>query len=184
MKDTTTPKTGQQQDLNFLHFKLIAKVTLYTGLSAAAILLVLLFAISAKGEGSYIAIIQAHTITRLQLGSSMLIAALLVLISVVVSVWLISLYSSFRVAGPLYRLSQNLHAAMSFGRQNQIRHDDALHDVARDLRGSVEKLEQHYQQLQSEVDEILSNIDQNDVDAVNTGLSRLREIEARLQLDD
>lgn len=184
MKHHFSSKTCQQEDLHLLHFKLIAKVTLYTGLSAALVLLILLFAISTEGEGGYIGIIQAHTVTRLQLGTSMLITALLLLIVIVISVWLISLYSSFRIAGPLYRLARNIQAAGSFGRQNKIRHDDALQDIAQELSESVEQLEQHYQQLHSEVDELITNLEEENVDAVNAALSRLKVIEAKVQLDD
>jgi len=184
MKHPISSKVGQQEGLNLLHYKLIAKVTLFTSLSAALILLILLFAISTEGEGSYIDIIQAHTVTRLQLGSSILIAALLVLITVGISVWLISLYSSFRIAGPLYRLIQNLQAAMTFGQQNRIRHDDALQNVAQELHETIEHLEKHYRHLHSEVDEIITKLGKHDVEAANASLKRLKAIEAKVQLDD
>ena len=183
MRQSIIPK-NEHHELNLLHFKLIAKLTLITGLSAVAVLLVLLFVISSEGEGSYLDIIQAHSVTRLQLGSSMFIAALVVLITVAVSVWLIALYSSFRIAGPLYRLAKNLHTAMCFGKQHQIRRDDVLHDVARDVCNSVGKLEQHYRELKQVVDELLDIVEHGDIETANAALTRLREIESKVQLND
>jgi len=173
-----------QDGLQKLQLKLIAKVAILTGISASIVLLVLLFAISEDGQGSYLQIIQAHTITRQQLGSSMLIAVLILLGIIGISVWMISLYSSFKIAGPLYRLTQNLQAALSFSHQQDIRHDDALQDVARELRDSSEHLKLHYQHLHEQIETLDTSLKNQNIEAANSALVKLKEIESLVELDD
>lgn len=184
MNKTPSSKRNVQDGLRNLHVKLISKVAIFTSLCASAVLLTLLFVISEEGQGNYLQIIQAHTITRQQLSSSMLIAVLLLLVIIGISVWLISLFSSFRIAGPLYRLSLNLQAALSFSSQQDIRHDDALQDIAQEVRDSAEHLKQHYQRLDELVKKIDSNLENQNIEAVNEAIFRLKEIESSVQLDD
>ena len=184
MKNILSSQRSQQDGLRTLQLKLITKVAIFTGLCASVVLLVLLFVISEEGQGSYLQIIQAHTITRQQLGSSMLIAVLLLLGIIGISVWILSLFSSFRIAGPLYRLTQNLQAALSFSHQQDIRHDDALQDVARELRDSAEHLKLHYQQLRDLIETVDISLKNQNNDAANAALIRLKEIESSVKLDD
>ena len=184
MEKLLSSQRNKHDGLRTLQLKLIMKVAVFTGLCASVVLLVLLFVISGEGQGSYLQIIQAHTITRQQLASSMLIAVLLLLGIIGISVWLISLFSSFRIAGPLYRLTQNLQAALSFSPQQDIRHDDALQDIARELRDSSEHLKLHYQQFHEQIETIEASLKNQNNDALNVALIRLKEIESLVQLDD
>jgi len=184
MNKTFSSQRNEQDGLRNLHVKLISKVAIFTSLCASVVLLTLLFVISEEGQGNYLQIIQAHTITRQQLSSSMLVAVLLLLAIIGISVWLISLFSSFRIAGPLYRLTQNLQAALSFSNQQDIRHDDALQDIAREVRDSAEHLKQHYQLLDELIKKIDSSLENQNIDVANVALLRLKEIESSVQLDD
>ena len=180
-----SPVTAEQKDgLHSLHLKLVAKLTLISSLSATGILLILLYVVTKQGQTEYLQIIQAHTMTRMQLGPSMMIAALVLLTIVGISVWLVSLYSSFRIAGPLYRLTMNIKSAMRFDYQHAVRHEDALQGVAQELRSSIDDLEQHYQQLHQHIDAALTHLDDSNVDAVNAAITRLVAIESAVQLDD
>lgn len=184
MNKILSSQRNHQNDLRNLHLKLVTKVAIFTGLCASVMLLILLFIISEESQGSYLQIIQAHAITRQQLGSSMLIAVLLLLGIISISVAVISVFSSFRIAGPLYRITQNLQAALSFSHQQDIRHDDALQDVAQEVRDSAEHLKQHYKQLHEQIEAIDTSLENQNIETINAALIRLKTIESTVQLDD
>jgi len=177
--------TDQSQDgLSALHLRLVARVTLITTLSAAVVLVFLLLLVSEEGQGSYLQIIQAHTLTRQHLGTYMLFAALVLMILLGSGVWLIALYTSFRIAGPMYRLDQNLLAALHGESLQGIRHNDSLQSVAHDLQQGVNDINEHYAQLHARLDELAARLAENDNVGFRAELAELKRIESAVQLDD
>jgi hypothetical protein len=178
-------KLNDLEGLRLLHLKLVGKVALITGISAAIILFILVFVVSENSSGNYREIIQAYSITRAHLSAVMILAALLLVILVGLSVGLIALYASFRVAGPLYRVSRNLQTSRSLAHQLGIRREDALHATAGELRESVNSLVRHYQQLRAGVGTALTLAEQSHVDPVllSATISELKALESSVRLD-
>ena len=132
----------------------VAKVSLFTGVGAMIILAVLLVFLGKSGDGNYFDLIRAHSLTRHQLGDVMLLGGALSLVVIGLSAWLIALYASFRIAGPLYRFQENLDAARDRQPLLNIRQGDALQDVSNELQHAVRLLYAHYDEISLLVDEL------------------------------
>ncbi len=130
----------------FFHLKLVAKISLAVGALAVLVLLAVLTLITGDSGESYGAIIRSHNLTRQGLGAAMLVAGLLLVAITGLITWFIVLYSSFRVAGPLYRFSQNLKLARTSDTSAllELRQGDALPQQAADIKQAVSTLRQHH----------------------------------------
>ena len=93
------------------HLRWVAKIALSVGALAGVGLLLELFLIT-DGKGTeYGWIILSNNLTRENLGPAILIFGLAMTVLASVITWLISLYGSFLIAGPLFRFAQNLKNA-------------------------------------------------------------------------
>src|SRR4030065_873565 len=99
----------------FFHLKLVAKITLLVGAAACAGLILTLMSISHQSGSSYAETIRSFSLTREHLGTRLLVAGLFLVAFAAVITWLIALYSSFRIAGPLYRSACNLEIFLAQG---------------------------------------------------------------------
>lgn len=142
------------------HLRWVANIALWVGaLAAAGLACVLLLLTDANGE-SYGAMIQSHSIAQHRLGPALLIGGFFLLAVTAVLTWLIALYSSFRIAGPLWRLSRNLEASIRLGPVPPvpIRDSDRLHAEAALLEQSVAAVTGHYADLRQELDQALQQL--------------------------
>ena len=178
-------KLQDPEGLRHLHLKLVAKVALITGVAAAILLFFLVFFVSEDAGSTYLEIIQDHSITRAHLRPVMTLAALVLLMLVGFVVGFIALYSSFQVAGPLYRFTRNLQSATPLSGHQGIRHDDALHGVADELHESAQTLEHHYQQLSERITDVLESLTAAEInpDQVSDALDELKAVESSVRLD-
>lgn len=178
-------KLQDPEGLRHLHLKLVAKVAIITGLAAAISLFFLVFFVAGESGASYLEIIQDHTVTRAHLRPVMTLAALILLMLVGFSVGIVALYTSFRVAGPLYRFTRNLQSPAKVSDQRLIRHDDALHGVAAELHESRQSLEQHYQLLGERVAAALHVLATSEAqpDRLHDALGELKAVESSVRLD-
>lgn len=101
----------KQEPPIFFHLKLVAKISLAIGAIAMTALLIALTLVTDQRGDSYSAIVQAQNLKSENLGKVMLMAGLVLVTLASLVTWLIALYSSFRIAGPLYRFSRNLQLA-------------------------------------------------------------------------
>lgn len=146
-----------QRPLIFLHLKLVAKVGLsLTVLSVLTICAVLLVLGGATGD-SYEALVRSNSQMRQHLNEAMLLGGLALVAVTGLVTWLIVLYSSFRIAGPLFRLSQNLKLANESDTLKLIdlRQGDALNRQADDIKKAVAALRQHRLEITQCVEEAL-----------------------------
>jgi len=178
-------KLQDPEGLRGLHLKLVGKVALITGITAAILLVILVLFVSQDNGTRYREIIQAYSVTQAHLTSVMTLAALLLITIVGLSVGLIALYSSFRIAGPLYRFSRNLQAADSMTQATGIRKEDALHALAGELHESANSLEQHYGLLRAQLEAVQSLAAQSPIDPghLSEAISALKAIESSVRLD-
>lgn len=101
----------KHEPLIFFHLKLVAKICLAIGTIATIALLIALTMVTDQSGDTYSAVVQVQYLKSENLGKVMLLAGLVLVAMTSFTTWLITLYSSFRIAGPLYRLSKNFQSA-------------------------------------------------------------------------
>ncbi len=161
-----TTKHGDSESPEMLfHLRWVAKIALSAGVLAATGMVVILFALTDRTGASYGELIRSASITRENLGLALLIGGFSLIAFTAVLTWLISLYSSFRIAGPLFRLSRNIEASLTRGpiKPLPIRDSDRLHREADMLEDALGALALHYKELRDEVDRALGQIDAGEI---------------------
>lgn len=144
-----------------LHLRWVARISLWIGGCAALGLSIVLYLLTNTTGQDYGGLIQAYSQAQYRLGPAMLIGGLFLLAFTALLTGVIALYSSFRVAGPLFRLSRNLESAISQGpvKPVSIRDTDDLHQEAALLEQALGNLASHYESLQREIDQALAQMD-------------------------
>ena len=173
--------------LSLLHLKLVSKLALYTGIGAIGLLIVMVGFIAAEAEGDYFQIIQTHSITRQHIAPAMMLTTLLLLAVVGLCAGLVGLFSSFRVAGPLYRFRHIFREARQPVPTYRLRHKDSLQKVSHDLQESVEHLHAHYQKIRCEVEALQKTLNENNNGTAaqyQQTVQQLKQLEAELQLHE
>lgn len=167
------------------HLKVVARICLALGAAAAAVLLAVLNAAIGGGSGeSYGDIIRMHSLTHAHLGKAMLVAGLLLVAVTALMTALIGYYSSYRVAGPLYRFGQNLRLAA--GDQHAplagLRRGDALGEQAAAIDGAVARLRHHHEALGAAAADAAQACAAGDSVRYGAALARLNELDALARL--
>lgn len=155
-----------------LDLKLVSRVALITGIGAALLLVASVLFLTDPNGASYAEVIYSHSLTQKHLKPVLLISSLCLLSFVAFVTWLITLYSSFRIAGPLYRFSRNLANAGDGTKPIGVRKDDALQDVSSLLQESVSTLHGHYAELNGKFRTTLDLLD-SDRDGAEQELAKL-----------
>jgi hypothetical protein len=139
---------AHQYVLTLGRFRRVANISLWVALIAVLSLLALIFAIE-KPSKSYVGSILNLAITLKNLHWMMALAACWLLAATAATTWFITLYSSFRVAGPLYRLSRNLEHASIKGYIEliNIRGSDLLQHECRLLDEVNKVVQQHFEKI-------------------------------------
>lgn len=161
---TQTPHSNDSPEIIF-HLRWVARIAVLVGaLAAAGLVFTLVFVTDSNGE-SYGALIESRSVAHDRLGTALLLGGLVLSACAAAITWLITLYSSFRIAGPLFRLSRNLENSIRRGpcRPISIRASDRLHDEAQLLAESLEVLGSHYSAMRQDIDQALAQIDGVDI---------------------
>ncbi|MGE5622687.1 MAG: hypothetical protein ACM3WS_06000 [Bacillota bacterium] len=151
---------------------------------AVLCLLVALSVLAGPAGESYESIIRSSSVTRAQMGPVMLIAGLILVALTGVLTWMIALYSSFRIAGPLYRFTQNFKLAMesdSAGLIN-LRAGDSLRAQERHIGQAVEALRAHHAALDQLARQACSALDQGDAGAYAQAVNRLQALDEKVRI--
>lgn len=166
------------------HLRWIAKTALSIGAMAAMGLAVTLNILTDGSGTTYGELIQSHSIVHAYLSPALLIGGFILLACTAVVTWLIALYSSFRIAGPLYRFSRNLERAIAQGPAQPvpIRENDWLHRDALLLRHSLEAMEAHYRELDEALARALSAIDEGKIEQMPASAAKLGKLIKRAAL--
>ncbi|HHH46049.1 MAG TPA: hypothetical protein ENK53_03450 [Thiotrichales bacterium] len=160
----------------------VARIAGGTSLLAAGVLLVVVFWIGDSGGTSYYEVVRAQVLTHRQLGPALLVGGLVLLILVATLTWLVALYGSFRIAGPLYRFACNLRQTGERPPQ-RIRRDDALQATSDHLQRAWHELHHLQRELGQAVQAAEAARAADDPDAWAQATSRLRALIHRVQLD-
>ena len=178
--------SGMTDQINLvkgLDLKLVSRFALYTSLVAVVLLVLSVLFLTDQAGTSYAEIIYAHSLSQKHLKPVLLISGLCLLSFVAFITWLFTIYSTFRIAGPLYRFSRNLEQAAEGVAPIGVRSDDALQEVSEQLKQSVTSLHNHYHVIDKQINELLYQIDIKDSHELNQNLAKLRSLINKARLD-
>lgn len=177
---------GRREPPVFFHLKRVAGIALSVSVAACAGMLVVLMLVTDDQGTRYAQIISTHSLTGQNLGWSLLVFGLAIVAFAGVTTWLISLYSSFRVAGPLYRFSRTLETGIAQwpAAPLPIRRTDQLHQEWKALHASVSSVRGHYEDLRRalEATERSSREGEAGEAPLSQAIARFKEIERRVRL--
>jgi len=177
----------RNEPLVLFHVKWVAKIALSVGAIAWVGLLLAIFLVTDENGTDYAHIISNHSLTRQNLGPAILVFGLVMVVIASIATWFIALYSSFRIAGPLFRFSQNLKSIIenAFAVPMAIRQTDMLQREWREFDASQAKLREHYGNLREALDQCEQTLQPGaelDTASLRQALARLQEVERRVQL--
>jgi low affinity Fe/Cu permease len=165
----------------------VAKIALSVAAIAAAALLLAIFLATDDSGSDYAHVILTHSLTRQSLGPAILVFGLLMVVVAAIATWLIALYGSFRIAGPLFRFSHNLQSIIdnAFAVPMAIRQTDMLQGEWKQFDASQARLRDHYGSLRQALDQCRQALQAGgkpDEALLRQALARLQEVERRVQL--
>ncbi len=166
-----------------MHLQLIGKVALVTSGVAASMLLIVILFVGAEGGDTYLEVLQSQSISQSNLGIVMLITGLLLVVFVAVVTWMVTLYASFRVAGPLFRFCRDLELSPITDRPIGIRKDDYLQEVSEELLETVAVLRSHYKELEAVISQTSDAYQGSNKKKLAELLVTLKELEGRVHVD-
>lgn len=178
-----TGMTEQIIQIKGIDLKLVSRFALYTSVVAVVLLVVSVMFLTDKMGTSYAEIIYAHSFSQKHLKPVLLISGLCLLSFVAFITWLFTVYSTFRIAGPLYRFSRNLEQAADGIPPLGLRKDDALQDISEQLKQSVSSLHSHYREIDRQINELLYQIDIKDDKDLDKNLVKLSTLIKKANLD-
>lgn len=167
----------------FYHIKTIGTVAFVVGMLSFITLALLLAFIGNSSGSTYLSIVKSGSVTRQSLGPSMLLAGLFLVSAAAAITWLVALYASFRIAGPLFRFSRNMEILIGSGdlKLVPIRKEDQLQEEARQFMQSFTLLQEHYREIGAAANDTLAKIDSGDPNLAQS-LKKLHELDSRVRL--
>lgn len=167
---------------------LVAKIGSSVAAASLLGLLLALFALSDDNANGYGQIIGAFGLAKENLAPVMTIFGLAIACFAGVSTWLFALYASFRIAGPVYRLSRNLERQIEQGpvAPMPIRATDCLQHEWKAFEASVLTLGAHHEALKLAFGELENASQENtrtgNAIALGLAMARLKEVEQHVHL--
>lgn len=172
----------RNEPLIFIHLKLVAKISLGVGTIAVLSLLISLALISGQADDSYLEIIRGNSITEAHLGRVMLTIGLMLVAIAGVITWLIVLYSSFRIVGPLYRFAQNLKLAgdSDSAALIDLREGDAMRKQEENIKAAVAALREHYACVETVSRQAFAALEKGEAAAYADAVARLKALDDKV----
>jgi hypothetical protein len=162
---------------DFGQTRLIGKISLWFSFLAVIGLLIVFFTVASPGE-SYQQNIRSLSLSQKNLPWVMLVTGMILTLITSVITWLITLYSSFRITGPLFRFSRNVEAWVNNGKRNAIplRRGDSLQQEARLMEETVNNYYGYLDGYQPLLNQALQAADAGDIRQLNHSLNLLKEM--------
>ncbi len=168
------------------HLKRVAGIALCVSAAACTGMLVALMLVSEDTGISYAQMIGSYSLTSRNLGWSLLVFGSAIIAVTGITTWLISLYSSFRIAGPLYRFSRNLEIGIEQwpAVPQPIRRADQLQRESKALNAGVSALRGHYDDVRRALQEVERSLQTGPAGeaSLRRASAQLHEIERRVRL--
>lgn len=151
-------------------------------LGLLVLLATLLLLFRERPADGYYQIILSLTQNQERLGLAMTIAGSLIVLLAGLVTWLITLYSSHRVAGPLYRFSKNLELEIEQGpvAPVRLRRDDGFQALSNKFARAADCLEHYYADQMQLIDELSRRLDAADTDGIGRVSDSLRELTGKV----
>ncbi len=151
-------------------------------LGLLVLLATLLLLFRERPADGYYQIILSLTQNQERLGIAMTIAGSLIVLLAGLVTWLITLYSSHRVAGPLYRFSKNLELEIEQGpvAPVRLRRDDGFQALSNKFARAADCLEHYYADQMQLIDELSRRLDAADTDGIGRVSDSLRELTGKV----
>jgi len=171
--------TPEQKPGTLFHVKWVGKIALLVALAAAAGLLAVVFGVTDDQTSSYAGLVASRGMTQQKLAPVMWIFGLLCVLVAALTTWLISLYSSHRIAGPLFRFVQNIKAILQqpFSVPLAIRKTDVLQSEWQEFDAAQARLRSHYGALRDALTQCQAHAAANDVPELARAVARLQEVQ-------
>ncbi len=170
----------------FFHLRMAGRISLAIAVAGAAGLALVVLLIAGGSAESYRQAVGAYGVARENLGLALLLFGLAMAVVAGIATWLVTLYGTFRFAGPLYRFSRNLELVTEMGAAAQplpLRRDDELQRECQAFRASVAALQEHYGSLQALAAEAKGLATGTaDPGLLEQAIARLKEAESRVRL--
>ena len=181
----TTVNNMESAGVGSLRLRMVARMLFGATLAALVLLVVAMLFFADENGMDYTQLIQSHSLTRQNLGTALVIAGLFLTVCVGALSWLLALYGSFRVAGPLFRFTRNLEQASGQRTLPGVRKGDCFQDVSRQLQQSVEALHRHHDEVRRLLDQAEAQFksDCRDEEHLEETLAQLREVGGRVRID-
>lgn len=163
--------------------RLTARVAVSVSLVGSIVLMVTLyFLLTDQPQENYYQIIQSLTRSKDRLMLAMFVAGTLIVLTAGLITWIITLYSSHRVAGPLYRFSRNIELEIERGpvATTSLRKGDSFQELSDKLGMAADGLSDYYAQQLRAVDELSRNLDAEQPCSVNQYRDLLQKIKTTL----
>lgn len=174
----------QSEPLIFVHLRLVARVSLAVGAVAVLALLGGITLLGPHGASDYAEILRTNAITGQHLPVIMTLVGLALVATAGTVTWIIALYSSYRVAGPLYRFARNLQLATEADKTplHALRDGDPLREQEAEIDQAVTALRDHHARVARAAREVADALAHGD-DARYTGaVARLKELDGKIRL--
>jgi len=173
-----------EQTPQFDSLRLVGKISLWFSLVAFLGLAVVVILAGVAGD-DYLSNIRSLAATRDRLPVIMLVGGLVLAVGTGLTTWVITLYSTFRVTGPLFRFARNLEAGIASGKVPaiKIRGSDYLQPECELLQQGVAQLYHHYRTIDAQAVAALSALQQGDKRGVETSLAELKKQQGRIRYD-
>jgi hypothetical protein len=174
----------KHEPLIFFHLKLVAKISLAIGAVAMIALVIALTMITEQSGASYSAVVQVQQLKSENLGKVMLLAGLVLVAITGLTTWLIALYSSFRIAGPLYRFSQNLQLATNdeSAALIDIREGDSLRQEAEMIKQTVMTVRAYHAAVTTAARQASDALNAGDQTSYAQSIARLRMLDEKVRI--
>ena len=167
---------------------IITRISLSICLATAIILLIMVSVVLVDYDGGYSNFIQSQAITQKNMQFAIIVASLVLICVTALISWGISLYGSFRIAGPLYRFTQNFAHCNETDRMLDIRSDDCLQDLSVKIIDAAKQIDHHKQALLNHInqcDELLKLPEEHqDKAKLAELLQQLKQLETRARLNE
>ncbi|MBF0146607.1 MAG: hypothetical protein HQL84_16615 [Magnetococcales bacterium] len=136
---------------------LVAKLGLWAGISSGLLFTAILFYLDHDPGGNYASMFNSLMMTRKQLEPALMTSGTILLAMTGLVTWMIALYSTYRIAGPLHQFTQTLIRQIKNGpcSVGQLTGTGELKNEHLRLAGAANRLQFHYDSLSERVDSAL-----------------------------
>ncbi len=177
---------SRNESNRFFHLKLVARIALSVS-AVACVCLLLAIHLATDDKGStYGQIIVSYSLASRHLGPLLLVSGLAMAVIAGFVTWLIALYSSFRIAGPLFRIARDLEMEIERGpvAPVPIRSTDLMQQEWTEFDASVATLSTHYRALREAVEEANRALGRSSERSalLARAIGSLKEVEGRVRL--